>query len=101
MRIAIMGAGGQGGYYGGMLARAGEDVTFIARGAHLEAIKANGLTVKTVDAGEFTIDAKATDDPSEIGPVDLVMFCVKTYDTEAAAKQIRSIVGPDTMVGVH
>ncbi len=98
MRIAIMGAGGQGGYFGGMLARAGEEVTFIARGAHLEAIKANGLRVKTVDAGEFTIDAKATDDPSEIGPVDLVMFCVKTYDTEAAAMQIRSIVGPDTMV---
>ena len=98
MRIAIMGSGGQGGYYGGMLARAGEDVTFIARGAHLEAIKAHGLTVRTPHAGEFTIDAKATDGPSEIGPVDLVMFCVKTYDTEAAAKQIRSIVGPDTMV---
>ena len=84
MRIAIMGAGGQGGYYGGMLARAGEDVTFIARGAHLDSIKANGLTVKTPHAGEFTIDAKATDDPTEIGPVDLVMFCVKTCDTEAA-----------------
>lgn len=98
MRLAIMGAGGQGGYYGGMLARAGEDVTFIARGAHLEAIKTNGLTVKTPHSGEFTIYAKATDEPSVIGPVDLVMFCVKTYDTEAAAKQIRSILGPDTMV---
>ena len=98
MRIAIMGAGGQGGYYGGMLARAGEDVTFIARGAHLEALKANGLTVKTPHAGEFNIDAKATNDPGEIGTVDLVMFCVKTYDTEAAAKQIQSIVGPDTIV---
>lgn len=98
MRIAVMGAGGQGGYYGGMLARAGEDVTFIARGAHLEAIKAHGLSVKTPHAEEFTIDAKATDNPSEIGTVDLVMFCVKTYDTEAAAKQFQSIVGPDTMV---
>ena len=81
-----------------MLAKAGEDVTFIAPGAHLEAIKANSLKVKTPHAGEFTIDAKATDDPSEIGPVDLVMFCVKTYDTEAAAHQIRSLVGHDTMV---
>lgn len=98
MRIAIMGAGGQGGYYGGMLDRAGEDVTFIARGAHLDAIKANGLTVKTPHAGEFTIDAKATSDPGEIGPVDLVMFCVKTYDTDSAAKQIQPTVGPDTMV---
>ena len=98
MRIVVMGAGGQGGYYGGMLARAGEDVTFIARGAHLDAIKSRGLTVKSPHAEEFTIESDATDDPSEIGSVDLVMFCVKTYDTEAAAKQIRSIVGPDTMV---
>ena len=98
MRIAIMGAGGQGGYYGGMLDRAGEDVTFIARGAHLAAIKANGLNVKSLHAGEFTIDAKATSDPGDIGPVDLVMFCVKTYDTDSAAKQIQTIIGPDTMV---
>ena len=98
MRIAVMGAGGQGGYFGGMLARAGEDVTFIARGAHLEAIKANGLIVKSPHAEEFTIDAKATSDPSDIGQVDLVMFCVKTYDTQAAVNQIRSIVGPDTIV---
>ena len=98
MRIAIMGSGGLGGYYGGMLARAGEDVTFIARGAHLEAIRADGLTVKLPSGEEFTLDAKATNDPSEIGPVDLVLFCVKTYDTDAAAEQIRPTVGPETMI---
>jgi len=98
MRIAIMGSGGLGGYYGGMLARAGEDVTFIARGAHLEAILADGLTVKLPSAEEFTLDAKATNDPGEIGPVDLVLFCVKTYDTDAAAEQIRPMVGPETMI---
>ena len=98
MRIAIMGSGGLGGYYGGMLARAGEDVTFIARGAHLDAILAEGLTVKLPSAEQFTLSAKATSDPSEIGPVDLVLFCVKTYDTDAAAEQIRPMVGPETMI---
>lgn len=98
MRMAIMGSGGLGGYYGGMLARAGEDVTFIARGAHLEAIRADGLTVKLPSGEEFTLDAKATSDPGEVGPVDLVLFCVKTYDTDAAAEQIRSMVGPQTMI---
>ena len=98
MRIAIMGSGGLGGYYGGMLARAGEDVTFVARGAHLDAILAEGLTVKLPSAEEFTLSAKATIDPSEIGPVDLVLFCVKTYDTDAAAEQIRPLVGPETMI---
>ncbi|MGH7147535.1 MAG: ketopantoate reductase family protein [Nitrospiraceae bacterium] len=71
MRVVIMGSGGVGEYYGGMLARAGEDVTFIARGAHLDAMRANGLTVKTAHVGEFTIPVKATNDPNEIGPVDL------------------------------
>ena len=98
MRIAIMGSGGLGGYYGGVLARAGEDVTFIARGAHLDAIRSQGLKIKSPDGGEFTIKAEATDDPGKLDPVDLVMFCVKTYDTDAAAEQIRPIVGPDTVV---
>jgi 2-dehydropantoate 2-reductase len=98
MRVAVMGSGGVGGYYGGMLARAGEDVTFIARGPHLEAMRSNGLTVKTTHVGEFTIPVKATDDPSEIGPVDLVLFCVKTYDTEAAVGLIRPLVGRETVV---
>ena len=78
MRVAIMGSGGVGGYYGGMLARAGNDVTFIARGEHLHAMLANGLRVKTAHVGEFAIPAKATEAPHEIGPVDLVLFCVKT-----------------------
>jgi 2-dehydropantoate 2-reductase len=98
MRVAIMGSGGVGGYYGGMLARAGNDVTFIARGEHLHAMLANGLRVKTAHVGEFAIPAKATEAPHEIGPVDLVLFCVKTYDTSTAAEMIRPLVGPDTMV---
>lgn len=98
MRIAIMGSGGLGGYFGGMLARAGEDVHFIARGPHLEAMRSNGLTVKTSTIGEFTVPVNATDDPSEIGTADLVMMCVKTYDTESAAQLIRPLIGPDTAV---
>ena len=98
MRVAVMGTGGTGGFYGGLLARAGDDVTFIARGAHLEAIRTRGLTVKSRLAGEFTIPARATADPKEIGIVDLVLFCVKTYDTESAAALIRPIVGPGTVI---
>jgi 2-dehydropantoate 2-reductase len=98
MRIAVMGAGGTGGYFGGLLARAGEDVTFIARGAHLEAMRRRGLTVKSSLAGDFTLPVKATDNPGEIGLVDLVLFCVKTYDTEATAERIKPIIGPDTVV---
>ena len=98
MRIAIMGSGGLGGYFGGMLARAGEDVHFIARGPHLEAMRSNGLTVKTSSIGEFTIPVNVTDDPSEIETADLVMMCVKTYDTESAAQLIRPLIGSDTVV---
>jgi 2-dehydropantoate 2-reductase len=98
MRIAVMGTGGTGGYFGGLLARAAEDVTFIARGAHLDAIRKNGLTVKSVLAGDFTIPAKATDNPKDIGPVDFVLFCVKAYDNAVAIDQIRSLIGPETMV---
>ncbi len=98
MRVAVMGAGGTGGFFGGLLARAGEDVTFIARGTHLEAIRGRGLTVKSRLAGEFTIPAKATDDPHEVAPVKLILFCVKTYDTDKAAEQMRPLVGPDTVI---
>lgn len=98
MRVAVMGTGGTGGFYGGLLARAGDDVTFIARGRHLDAIRERGLTVTSRLAGDFTIRAKATADPSEIGPVDLVLFCVKTYDTEPAAALIQPLVGPDTII---
>jgi 2-dehydropantoate 2-reductase len=87
LRIAVMGTGGTGGYYGGLLARAGLDVHFIARGKHLEAIRRNGLRVESVD-GNFLVQAKATDEPSEVGHADLVLFCVKSYDTEGAAPAI-------------
>jgi 2-dehydropantoate 2-reductase len=98
MRVAVMGAGGTGGYFGGLLARAGEDVTFIARGAHLAAMRAHGLTVTTCLAGDFTLPVRATDDPVAVGPVDLVLFCGKAYDTAAAAKLIQPMIGPETMV---
>lgn len=98
MRIAVMGAGGTGGYFGAILARAGEDVTLIARGAHLEAICTQGLTVKSRLAGDFTLPVKATGDPGEVGPVELVLFCVKAYDTPTAAEQIRPLVGQDTVI---
>ncbi len=98
MRIAIMGTGGMGGFYGGLLAAQGRDVTFIARGAHLEAIRSNGLRLIGPEK-EFHINpAQATDDPSSIGKVDVVLFCVKLYSAEAAAELIRPIIGPDTMV---
>jgi 2-dehydropantoate 2-reductase len=93
-----MGTGGTGGYFGGLLARAGEEVTFIARGAHLEAIRNDGLAIKSVLAGDFTIPATATDNPSDIGPVDCVLFCVKAYDNAVAADQIRPLIGPETVV---
>ncbi|MFQ6016348.1 MAG: 2-dehydropantoate 2-reductase [Anaerolineae bacterium] len=98
MKIAIMGTGGVGGYYGGLLAKAGEDVTFIARGEHLRAIRERGLQVKSIH-GDFTISpARATDDPAEVGPVELVLFCVKTYHTDEAGPAIVPMVGEDTTV---
>jgi 2-dehydropantoate 2-reductase len=98
MRIAVIGVGGTGGYFGGLLARAGRDVTFIARGATLAALRERGLTVRSGVEGTFTVDAAATDDPAGVGPVDVVLFCVKTYHTAAAAAAIRPIVGPDTVI---
>jgi 2-dehydropantoate 2-reductase len=98
MRVTVMGSGGTGGYFGGLLARAGEDVTFVARGAHLEAIRKSGLSVRSRLAGDFTVSARATDDPVEAGPADLILFCVKAYDTEVAAERLRPAVGPDTVI---
>ena len=98
MKIMIMGTGGVGGYYGGLLAQQGNEVTFIARGAHLFAIRQDGLKVKSVH-GDFTVNpANATDDPAKVGPVDLILFCVKTYHTENAAQAILPAVGPQTVV---
>jgi len=98
MKILIMGTGGVGGYYGGLLAQQGNDVTFIARGAHLYAIRHEGLKVKSVH-GDFTVfPANATEDPAKVEPVDLILFCVKTYGTDEAAKAVRPAVGPHTIV---
>jgi 2-dehydropantoate 2-reductase len=97
MRIVVYGAGGVGGYFGGRLAQAGADVHFIARGAHLQALREHGLRVRSVK-GDFTVQTPATDDPAEIGPCDYVLFCVKTYDTEAAAAGLRPLLGEDTAV---
>lgn len=98
MKILVMGSGGIGGYFGAKLARAGEAVTFIARGAHLEAIRAHGLRIKSSGEGEFVVQALATDNPAEAGPADLVLFCVKSFDTEAAARALQPVVGPATAV---
>jgi len=92
-----MGSGGVGGYFGGRLAQSGEDVTFVARGAHLEAMRRDGLTVKSV-AGDFHVRPKVTNDPATVGLVDAVLFSVKAYDTETAGRQIQPMVGPETVV---
>lgn len=98
MRIAVMGTGGIGGYFGGLLARSGEDVTFIARGEHLRAIQTHGLRIVSVH-DNFTVEpAQATDDPKAIGPVDLVLFATKTYHIDAAIAQIGPLIGPTTVV---
>ena len=98
MRIAVMGAGGVGGYFGGRLAAAGEDVVFIARGRHLEAVQQRGLQIRSA-LGDVNISpAQATDDPASIGRVELAIFTVKLYDTEAAAQAIKPLIGPNTGV---
>ncbi len=92
MKIAIMGSGGVGGYYGGRLAKAGEDVTFIARGPHLEAMRAKGLRVESV-SGDFALESvQATDDPSTIGDVELVIVATKAYALREAAEAIRPLI---------
>ena len=98
MRIAVFGTGGVGGYFGGRLAQSGEDVTFIARGEHLRAIKANGLKVDSTD-GDFLIHpARATDDIGEVGETDLVILGVKAWQVPEAARAIKPLVGPNTTV---
>ena len=98
MRIAIMGSGGVGGYVGGRLAASGQDIAFIARGAHLAALRSQGLRIESA-RGDVTVQpAQATDGPAAIGPVDLVIFAVKLYDTEQAATATRPLIGPLTGV---
>lgn len=98
MKIAVMGTGGVGGYFGGRLALAGHEVHFIARGAHMKAMLAQGLKV-TSPLGDMQLpQARVTDDPATIGPVDIVLFGVKLWDTESAAKAVKPLIGPDTAV---
>jgi 2-dehydropantoate 2-reductase len=92
MRIAVMGAGGVGGYYGGRLAQAGHDVAFITRGEHLRAIQARGLKLVGAAGDVVIAGAQATDDPGRLAPVDVVLFCVKLFDTEDAARAIAPLL---------
>jgi 2-dehydropantoate 2-reductase len=98
MRIAVVGAGGVGGGFGAALAKAGADVTFLARGAHLAAMKSAGLKIVSQRGDSHLLLTKATDDPAEIGPVDIVLFCVKLWDVESAGERIKPLVGPGTAV---
>jgi 2-dehydropantoate 2-reductase len=97
MRIAVYGAGGVGGYFGGRLAQAGAEVHFIARGAHLQALRERGLRVRSV-RGDFEVQARATNDPADIGACDFVLFCVRTFDTDVAAARLGPLVGKGTAV---
>lgn len=98
MRIAIVGAGGVGAVYGAPLAKAGADVTFIARGAHLAAMKSKGLKLESPRGDIHLVPTQATDDPGTVGPVDVVLFCVKLWDVESAGEAIKPMVGKDTAV---
>ena len=98
MRIAIMGSGGVGGYFGARLVQGGADVHFIARGAHLAAMRERGLTIEGGPNPIHLPNVNVSDDPKTIGPVDVVMFCVKLWDTEAAARQLLPLMQPATAV---
>jgi 2-dehydropantoate 2-reductase len=97
MHVAIVGSGAVGGYYGAKLARAGQRVTFLARGAHLRAIRERGLLIWS-PLGDFLIRAAAEQDPAAVGPVDVVIFAVKTYDNATALPMLPPLVGPETAV---
>jgi 2-dehydropantoate 2-reductase len=98
MRVAVFGSGGVGGYFGGRLAASGTDVAFIARGAHLEALRTRGLRLISPKGDLHLQPVQAGDDPAAIGPVDVVIFTVKMYDAERAAATLAPLVGPDTVV---
>jgi 2-dehydropantoate 2-reductase len=98
MRIVIMGSGGTGGYYGAKLARAGHDVTFVARGEHLQAIQESGLRIKSIVDGEWSVDSPAVATLDGQPTADFILFCVKSFDTEPAAELIKPVLGPHTGV---
>jgi 2-dehydropantoate 2-reductase len=97
MKVAVVGAGGVGGYFGGRLAIAGNEVGMVARGPHRAAIETGGLRVRSV-RGDFTATVPAREDPAALGPCDVVLFCVKSYDTEEAAARLRPLLQPDTAI---
>lgn len=98
MHIAVLGSGAVGGYYGAKLARAGHEVTFIARGAHLAAIRDRGMEIKSPEVGGFTVRANAEEDTSNVGAVDLVIVAVKAYDNATALPLLRPLLGDATSV---
>jgi 2-dehydropantoate 2-reductase len=98
MRIAMVGSGGVGGYFGARLAAGGADVTFIARGAHLQALRTSGLRLESPKGDLHLTAVRATDDAGTIGPVDVVFFAVKLYDTQSAARLLAPLIGSDTVV---
>jgi 2-dehydropantoate 2-reductase len=98
MRVLVVGTGGVGGYFGAKLARAGASVVALARGAHLDMIRRHGLRVKSAVEGDFSATVEAVDSVEGLAPVDIALFCVKSFDTETAARAIRAAVGPDTGV---
>ena len=98
MRIAVMGSGGLGGFFGARLAKGGADVAFIARGAHLAALRTNGLAVQSTHESFHLPSVAATDDPASVGPVDMILLAVKLWDTERAAHALSPMLGPNTAV---
>jgi len=98
MRIAVMGAGGVGGYFGAQLAKAGHEVAFIARGAHLAALREHGLTVESAVAPVKSLPVRAVDDPAQLSPVDVVMFCFKLWDVESAAPKVAPLLAAGGVV---
>src|SRR5215471_4570702 len=98
MRIGVMAAGAVGGYFGARLAHAGHDVIFFARGANLDAVRKNGLRIESALGDLHLKSVNVTDDPTSVGPVDVVLFAVKLWDLETAAQSLRPLIGPATQV---
>lgn len=98
MRFAILGSGAVGGYFGAKLAKSGQDVVFIARGAHRDAIRATGLQVRSAKLGDFAVQAQAESDTARVGIVDVVILSVKAYDNATALPMLAPLIGPDTVV---
>src|SRR6185295_18239212 len=98
MKIAILGSGGVGGYFGGRLAAAGEDVTFLARGEHLAALRRGGLFLQSPKGDLALSSVRAVERPEDVGPVDVVLFAVKLYDVAEAAPRLGPLLGPSTAV---